>query len=284
MKWVRAIVSLVLAAAAFWALDNRHGTFPALGRLLNPFAGFWQNGGRSDTPPERLTVPGLREEVRVAWDDHHVPHIFARNDHDLFLAQGYVAAYLRLWQMDFQSLYTAGRISEVVGRAGLRQDIFTRRFGLPWAAERALRAFRSDPKTSEALEAFTAGVNARIAEIGRKGLPVEYKILDYRPEPWTELKCALLPQGHGLLPHVLQPGCRHDEDEEVGADPGGRTSTGYSRSFPRSSTRSSRRARRSTSRRFRSRRTEERKGKRTGRPDRLCGPSDGRRRHRTRAW
>ncbi len=44
MKRVRAVVSLVLAAAAFWALDNRHGTFPALGRLLDPFAGFWQNG------------------------------------------------------------------------------------------------------------------------------------------------------------------------------------------------------------------------------------------------
>lgn len=192
MKRVRAIVSLVLAAAAFWALDNRHGTFPALGRLLDPFAGFWQNGARSDGIPEALEVPGLREEVRVVWDERRVPHIFARNDHDLFLAQGYVAATLRLWQMDFQSQYTAGRISEVVGKAGLRQDIFSRRFGMPWAAERALAALRADPKTREAMEAFTAGVNARIRDLGRKGLPVEYKILDYRPEPWSEFKCVLL--------------------------------------------------------------------------------------------
>ena len=148
MRWVRTIVSLLLAAAAFWALDNRHGTFPALGKLLNPFAGFWQNGARSDEMPAALDVPGLREEVRVVWDDRHVPHIFARNDHDLFLAQGYVAASLRLWQMDFQSLYTAGRISEVVGEIGVRQDIFTRRFGQPWAAEKALRTFRADPKTT----------------------------------------------------------------------------------------------------------------------------------------
>jgi penicillin amidase len=192
MRWVRTVVSLLLAAAAYWALDNRHGTFPALGKLLNPFAGFWQNGARSDEIPEALDVPGLREEVRVVWDDRHVPHIFARNDHDLFLAQGYVAASLRLWQMDFQSLYTAGRISEVVGEIGVRQDIFTRRFGLPWAAEKAVRAFRDDPKTKEALDAFTAGVNARIKDLGRKGLPVEYKILNYAPEPWTDLKCALL--------------------------------------------------------------------------------------------
>jgi penicillin amidase len=192
MKWVRAIVTLLLAAAVFWALDNRHGTFPALGKLFNPFAGFWQNGSRTDAVPETLAVPGLREEVRVVWDARHVPHIFAANDHDLFLAQGYVAASLRLWQMDFQSLYTAGRISEVVGPIGLRQDIFTRRFGLPWAAENSLVALRDDPKTKEALGAFTDGVNARIKDLGRKGLPVEFKILDYGPEPWTEYRCALL--------------------------------------------------------------------------------------------
>jgi len=192
MKRVRAIVSLVLAAAAFWALDNRHGTFPALGRLLDPFSGFWQNGERSDAIPRSLDVPGLREEVRVVWDDRRVPHIFARNDHDLFLAQGYVAATLRLWQMDFQSRYAAGRIAEVVGEAGVRQDIFNRRFGLPWAAERALGVLRGDAKTMEVLGAFTAGVNARIGGLRRKDLPVEFKILDYRPEPWSPLKCALL--------------------------------------------------------------------------------------------
>lgn len=49
-----------------------------------------------------------------------------------------------------------------------------------------------DAKTMEALEAFTAGVNARIRELGRRRLPVEFKILDYRPEPWTDEKCALL--------------------------------------------------------------------------------------------
>jgi penicillin amidase len=192
MRWVRAIVSLVLAAAIFWGLNNRHGTFPALGKLLDPFAGFWQNGSRDDSPSKILKVPGLLDEVRVVWDSRHVPHIFAANDHDLYLAQGYVAASLRLWQMEFGSLYTAGRISEVVGPVGLRQDIFNRRIGQPWAAENSVRAFRQDPKTREVLDAFTAGVNAYIRSLGRKRLPVEYKILDYRPEPWTDEKCALL--------------------------------------------------------------------------------------------
>lgn len=192
MRWVRAIVSLILAAAIFWGLDNRHGTFPALGKLLDPFAGFWQNGSRDDSPPESLKVAGLVDEVRVVWDSRHVPHIFAANDHDLYLAQGYVAASLRLWQMEFGALFTAGRISEVVGRVGLRQDIFNRRIGQPWAAENSVRAFRQDPKTRDVLDAFTAGVNAYIRSLGRRRLPVEYKILDYRPEPWTDDKCALL--------------------------------------------------------------------------------------------
>ncbi len=192
MKTVRAVVSLLLAGLIFWALDNRHGTFPALGRLLDPFSGFWRNGEGVDRIPEKLVVPGLREEVRIVWDDRRVPHIFAANDRDLYLAQGWVAASLRLWQMEFQALYTAGRISEVVGPIGLRQDIFNRRFGLVWGAENAQRAMRQDTETREAIEAFTAGVNAYIRSLGRKRLPVEYKIFDYRPEPWTELKCALL--------------------------------------------------------------------------------------------
>jgi penicillin amidase len=192
MKWVRAVVALGLAAAAAWALDNRHGAFPPLGKLLDPFSGFWQNGARSDELPGTIAVPGLREEVRVVWDDRRVPHIFAANDHDLYLAQGYVAASLRLWQMDFGSLYAAGRIAEVVGPAGVRQDVFMRRFGLPWAAERAAAAFAGDEVTREAVGAFSDGVNARIRDLGRKGLPVEFKILDYRPEPWTDFRCALL--------------------------------------------------------------------------------------------
>jgi penicillin amidase len=199
MKRVRAVLSLLLAGLAFWALDNRHGTFPALGKLLDPFAGFWQNGEKADELPGTLTVPGLRDEVQVVWDDRRVPHIFAKNDHDLFLAQGYVAASLRLWQMDFQSLFTAGRISEVVGPAGVRHDVFTRRFGLPWAAEKTVLAVRDDAATREIIAAFTAGVNARIRDLGRRGLPVEFKILDYRPEPWTDLKCALLLKAMALV-------------------------------------------------------------------------------------
>ncbi|MCJ7612745.1 MAG: penicillin acylase family protein, partial [Candidatus Aminicenantes bacterium] len=144
MKWVRVLLSLLLAAAIFWALDNRHGLVPPFGKLLNPFAGFWQNGTRGDRPLGDLTVPGLRSRVTIAWDSRQVPHIFAANDHDLYLAQGYVAAFLRLWQMEFQVLYAAGRLSEVVGPAALPLDRFKRRFGMVWAAESAAAEIRKD--------------------------------------------------------------------------------------------------------------------------------------------
>jgi penicillin amidase len=192
MKWTRAVISLLIVALAFWALDNRHGTFPPLGKLLNPFAGFWQNGTRGDALPERLTVGGLLDEVTVAWDSRHVPHIFAGNDHDLYFAQGYITARDRLWQMEFQAFYAGGRLSEIIGRRGLESDRLFRRFGLVWAAERAVEALDHDPLARRTVQAYADGINAYIGALRRKDHPVEYKILDYAPERWTLLESGLL--------------------------------------------------------------------------------------------
>jgi penicillin amidase len=192
MKLTRAMISLLAAGLVFWALDNRHGTFPPLGKLVNPFAGFWQNGTRGDGPPDRLTVNGLLDEVKIAWDARRVPHIFARNDHDLYFAQGYITARDRLWQMEFQAIYAGGRLSEIAGRRGLESDRLFRRFGLVWAAERAVEALDRDSLALRAVQAYTDGINAYIGALHRKDYPVEYKILDYSPEPWTLLESGLL--------------------------------------------------------------------------------------------
>ena len=192
MKILRAVLAITLAVAVFWGLNGRHGLFPPLGKLLNPFAGFWRNGSREDKPPASLTLPGLRDTVDIIWDARHVPHIFARNDHDLYFAQGYVVARDRLWQMEFQALYAAGRLSEVVGPALVQQDRLQRRLGLVWSAEKMARAFQDDSLISEAVGAYRDGVNAYLHSLSPQDYPVEYKILDYAPEPWTELKTALL--------------------------------------------------------------------------------------------
>jgi len=55
---------------------------PPLGKLLNPFTGFWQNNTKVDKLPESLSLTGLQGDVEIAWDERRVPHIFAENDHD----------------------------------------------------------------------------------------------------------------------------------------------------------------------------------------------------------
>jgi penicillin amidase len=192
VKILRAVFTLALAAALFWALDNRHGLFPPVGKLFNPFAGFWRNGDRRDVPRETIRIPGLQKVVEVVWDERHVPHIFAKNDHDLYCAQGYVMARDRLWQMEFQALYSAGRLSEVVGSAMIQQDRLQRRLGLTWSAEKIVQLLEADPLTADLIQAYADGVNAHIKNLSPSKLPVEYKILDYAPQPWTKLKSALL--------------------------------------------------------------------------------------------
>jgi penicillin amidase len=193
---IRLIFSLLITLALFYLLNFPQGEkLPfAAGEFLNPFAGFWQNNLRSDRIPGRLDIPGLIDSVIVQWDDRRVPHIFARNSHDLYLAQGYLTARDRLWQMEFSIYAAAGRISEVIGpnEDVIRYDRFRRRLGMVYAAENSLKMMLQDTTSRMALNAYCDGVNAWINQLERRDLPVEYKILNYKPEPWTPLKSALL--------------------------------------------------------------------------------------------
>ncbi|MBS3819543.1 penicillin acylase family protein, partial [bacterium] len=192
MKWLRVVLSLILLTGIFWGLQFRHGFVPPLGKFLNPFSGFWQNSTRTDYIREKMTLPGLKDSVTVLWDERHVPHVFASNTHDLYQTQGYITARDRLWQMEFQTHYAAGRLSEIMGKETLDRDRYLRRIGMVYAAEKALQAVESSPQLQEIIKAYTQGVNQYIHTLNRKTLPVEYKILDYHPEPWTPLKCMLL--------------------------------------------------------------------------------------------
>ncbi|GAB3827685.1 penicillin acylase family protein [Hymenobacter jeollabukensis] len=196
LRYVRAVLALLTTGVLVWVLDTNHGEIPAFGRFLSPFQGFWRNGeAPGDFAREQtLTLPGLQQPVQVRFDDHRVPHIFAQNDHDLYYAQGYLTARDRLWQMEFQTHVAAGRISEIVGARALEYDRFQRRMGLPHGAEKSLAVMMADPTTRTVLEAYSAGVNARISELSPRDYPLEYKLLNYAPEPWKPLKCALLLQ------------------------------------------------------------------------------------------
>ena len=186
MKRVRFLLTAVIVLALFWALGRplpvAGARIPPAGKFLSPFAGFWVSGQGLDRLPVDLALPGLTGEVDVLWDDRRVPHIFAANDHDAWFMQGWLTARDRLWQMEFQTHVAAGRLAEIIGEGGLDLDRYHRRIGLPLAAERALAATEEDPASLEALTAYAAGVNAWIQSLSPADLPLEYKILDYRPE------------------------------------------------------------------------------------------------------
>src|SRR5690606_26023068 len=109
-----------------------------------------------------------------------------------YFAQGYVMARDRLWQMEFYTLVAAGRLTEVVGDAVLEYDRFNRRLGLARTAAAITDRLEADTVAGRVLEAYAAGVNAYIAQLAYKDLPVEYKLLNYTPEPWSPYKSILM--------------------------------------------------------------------------------------------
>src|SRR5690606_21491443 len=131
--------------------------------------------------PTSLSLKGLKNTVHVYFDENLIPHIQAQNDHDLYFAQGYITAFHRLWQMEFQTHAAAGRLSEIVGMVALKHDRLQRRKGMVYAAKNALEKINQDPVSKEVVHAYTAGINAYIKSLTYKTLPIEYKLLSYEP-------------------------------------------------------------------------------------------------------
>jgi penicillin amidase len=76
MKFVKFIISFLAAAGLTYVLNRPLGAVPALGRLFNPFEGFWQNGeSKLALPPTNLQLDGVKEEVDIVFDDNRVPHV-----------------------------------------------------------------------------------------------------------------------------------------------------------------------------------------------------------------
>ncbi|WP_428262433.1 penicillin acylase family protein [Haliangium sp.] len=197
MRWLRVLLLGALTAAVAYGLGARHGQVPALGAFLSPFSGFWCNGRGDDGVLDDAVVAGLEGPVDVVWDQRRVAHVFAGSSHDLYFVQGYVTARDRLWQMDFVSRVAAGRLAEILGPNLVAHDRFRRRVGMVYGAENVARAVLEEPASRAAIEAYVAGVNAWIDELDRRGaaaLPLEYKLLGYRPERWTVLHSMLVAQ------------------------------------------------------------------------------------------
>lgn len=196
MRIAPFIISAVITVGLIVALNKKWGTVPPMGKFLSPQHGFWQNAEATDEDQSgELKLAGLKGKATVYFDDRLVPHVFADNDDDAYFIQGYLHAKFRLWQMEFQTFAAAGRVSSVIGEGTdgryLKYDRSMRRLGMIYAAEKAVQETNKNAEARAQQDAYTAGVNAWIDNLGEGQLPLEYKLLDYKPERWTNLKTAL---------------------------------------------------------------------------------------------
>src|SRR3954463_1258906 len=134
-------------------------------------------------------IAGLREAARVTVDDEGISHVRAHNDHDLYFMQGWVHAGERLFQMDYNRHLASGTVAELLGTAALPTDVQLRTLGLRRSAQRSYDA--ASPFYRAALQAYTEGVNARLATV--TSLPPEYAALHVtKLGPWTPVDSIVI--------------------------------------------------------------------------------------------
>ena len=139
-----------------------------------------------------IQLAGLDGPVDVYRDSMGIPHIYATTMHDLFMAQGYVHAQDRFWQMDFWRHIGSGRLSEMFGEGQVDTDKFLRTLGWRQTAEQEYAML--GPESKAILDNYVAGVNAYIQSRDPIELSLEYLILtgvlnpDYEIEPWTPVQ------------------------------------------------------------------------------------------------
>ena len=136
---------------------------------------------------ELADIPGLSAPAEIAIDADGVPHIRAANAADAAAALGFVHARDRMFAMDMMRRAASGRLSEVIGRYGLRIDRAVRILGVHRAAEAEWAAMPPEPRA--VLEAYARGVNAWIAAHGRFSAP-QFAVLG-APQPWQPVDSLL---------------------------------------------------------------------------------------------
>jgi penicillin G amidase len=145
---------------------------------------------RTSQPPPPLAaqvsgtvaIQGLIAPVRIVRDRWGVPHVYASNRDDLFIAQGFVHAEDRLFQMDLWRRAVQGRLAEVLGANFIERDAMTRRFQYRGDIETEWAAYGPETKTIAA--AFVRGVNAWVARALERP-PEEFVRAGWKPSFWA---------------------------------------------------------------------------------------------------
>ncbi|MFQ5904616.1 MAG: penicillin acylase family protein, partial [Candidatus Binatia bacterium] len=178
--------------------------------ILRPLLHYWVR----KTEPQiqgTILIPGLKGKVKVLWGPYAIPHIYAASEHDLFIAQGYLHAQERLWQMDLNRRFLSGRLAEIFGEniipwreisAQFRDktiadlDYFVRLIGIHRTAHASLRLLPQE--FVDRLLAYSEGVN-RYIENHFKHLPLEFRLLRYQPEPWRPEDSLTIAKGFAFF-------------------------------------------------------------------------------------
>lgn len=135
-----------------------------------------------------ITLKGLSGPVDVRRDSYGIPQIYADSDEDLFMAQGFVQAQDRFWEMDVRRHTTSGRLSEMFGDGQVDTDAFLRTLGWQRVAQQEYDK-KLSASTKKYLQAYTQGVNAYLSGKDGKDISLEYAALgftnDYKPQKWS---------------------------------------------------------------------------------------------------
>ncbi|QJD77363.1 penicillin acylase family protein [Spirosoma rhododendri] len=159
--------------------------------------------GQSRSAAKRAVLPprkGLQQPVEVIRDRWGVNHIYAKNEHDLFYAQGYSAAKDRLFQFEMWRRQATGTVAELLGPQELKRDIGTRLFRFRGDINQELLHYH--PHGPQIVGAFVEGINAYVADILKtpEKLPFEFQVLNMKPGFWTP--DVVVSRHQGLLGNV----------------------------------------------------------------------------------
>lgn len=182
---------ILFAAALLFGLNRRIQGLPAAETFLDPMDGLYRTA-RTATPSSdttRLRLSALEQSVTIVRDQRHVPHIYAQTDRDAVIAMGYVAAQDRLFQLDFLPRVASGRLAEALGPQAVSSDRFLRRTGMEWGAQKNLQRIRQQQGIEwKALRWYGRGVNAYLDRTPPADLPLEFRLLGYRPDRYTPIQ------------------------------------------------------------------------------------------------
>ncbi|WP_328502773.1 penicillin acylase family protein [Streptomyces sp. NBC_00457] len=155
------------------------------------YGGYWSiSTVRASFPQTKgsISLDGISAPVDVKRDGNGIPQIYASSDEDLFMAQGYVQAQDRFYEMDVRRHMTSGRLSEMFGKGQVDNDEFLRTLGWDRVAKEEYDT-KLSPATKKYLQAYAKGVNAYLEGKEGEEISLEYAALgfsnDYKPEKWT---------------------------------------------------------------------------------------------------